>query len=193
MGIKEKLPLLNSEKKATRIAGYVVYAFVGLIVLGAIIPSPDGETGAGNPSTATTTETTTTATTVPAESGVLDEAAVKKLLPSGERNADVRVYNDGVVVITRKMKENLTPSMTLNGARIDSTDIFKRLFKDERVSKVTVISTAAFVDSYGQTSQKKGTEFTLTRSTAQKINWDSFLFGNLDNVADGYYIHPALK
>jgi hypothetical protein len=58
MGIKEKLPLLNSEKKATRIAGYVVYAFVVLIVLGAILPSPDtgGETG-------TTTTAATAATT----------------------------------------------------------------------------------------------------------------------------------
>jgi len=62
MSIKEKLPLLNSESKGTRIAGYVVYAFVILMVLGAILPSPD--TGG---ETATTTAATTTASTGTAE------------------------------------------------------------------------------------------------------------------------------
>jgi hypothetical protein len=36
MGIKEKLPLINSQNKAVRIAGYVIYAIVALVVLGAL-------------------------------------------------------------------------------------------------------------------------------------------------------------
>ena len=38
MSIKDKLPLINSGSKITRIIGYVVYCFIFLIVLGAILP-----------------------------------------------------------------------------------------------------------------------------------------------------------
>lgn len=38
MSIKDKLPLINSGSKITRIIGYIVYCFVFLIVLGAILP-----------------------------------------------------------------------------------------------------------------------------------------------------------
>ena len=49
MGIKEKLPLINSDKKGIRIAGYIIYAFIFLNVLGAILPAPDSsETEAGS-------------------------------------------------------------------------------------------------------------------------------------------------
>ena len=42
MGLKEKLPLINSDNKGIRIAGYVLYAAVFLMILGAILPSqPD--------------------------------------------------------------------------------------------------------------------------------------------------------
>ena len=37
--IKEKLPLINSDNKRIRIAGYVIYAFVFLAILGALVPS----------------------------------------------------------------------------------------------------------------------------------------------------------
>jgi hypothetical protein len=43
LGIKEKLPLINSSSKGIRIVGYVLYGFVFLIVLGMILPSQDEE------------------------------------------------------------------------------------------------------------------------------------------------------
>ncbi len=49
MGIKEKLPLINSDKKGIRMAGYIIYAFIFLNVLGAILPPPNSsETEAGS-------------------------------------------------------------------------------------------------------------------------------------------------
>jgi hypothetical protein len=192
MSIKEKLPLLNSKSKITRIAGYVVYIFVGLFVLAAILPSPDTGGETAKKATTTTSTTTSAASDVEDDTGVLTEAAVRSLLPSGERRDAISgSISSGVVVITREMKENLTPGMMLNGARIDSIDIFENLFKDSRVQKVTVISTVELVDQYGQTSRGKGTEYTITRETANKVNWDNLLFENLDKIADGYYIHPT--
>jgi tetratricopeptide (TPR) repeat protein len=37
----KKLPLINSDSKKIRIAGYILYAWLGLSVLGAILPTPD--------------------------------------------------------------------------------------------------------------------------------------------------------
>jgi len=55
MGIKEKLPLLRNSHKIVRLFGYVIYTFAAIIILGAILPSPD------NDSSATTTKTVSSA------------------------------------------------------------------------------------------------------------------------------------
>ena len=55
MGLKEKLPLINSDSKRTRIIGYVVYAWIGLAILGAIVPAPDTTGSGAKASTATNT------------------------------------------------------------------------------------------------------------------------------------------
>ena len=41
MGLRERLPLINSSNKRVRIVGYAAYAILGLMVIGAIIP--DGQ------------------------------------------------------------------------------------------------------------------------------------------------------
>lgn len=55
MGIKEKLPLLRNGHKIVRLFGYIIYTFVAIIILGAILPSHD------NDSSATTTKTVSSA------------------------------------------------------------------------------------------------------------------------------------
>lgn len=55
MGISDtikKLPLINSDSKKIRIAGYILYAWLGLSVLGAILPTPDGSSPADESKTA---------------------------------------------------------------------------------------------------------------------------------------------
>ncbi len=44
MGITDKLPLLNSKSKIVKIVGYVLYAFVILMIIGAMTPSEDKAT-----------------------------------------------------------------------------------------------------------------------------------------------------
>lgn len=106
MGIKEKLPLLNSEKKGTRIAGYVVYAFIGLMVLGAILPSPDtgGET------------TTTSATTTPVE----DETAATETTEDEEEEISPDV---AWIVSTQVALSYLVDDMRTIGAAAEDVDI----------------------------------------------------------------------
>ncbi len=40
MGLTDKLPLLNSKSKVIKIIGYVVYAFVILMIIGAMSGDP---------------------------------------------------------------------------------------------------------------------------------------------------------
>jgi hypothetical protein len=284
MGFKEKLPLLKSSHKSIRLSGYLLYIFLVITVLGAILPSPGVD---DSPTTTTTTTVstqdldiststkqeidcravkdeldrartiywqngathltprqkelidhcgtgrerdyavptvkkeepkTTIAQSTPAAkaeeenikttsapvatitpntqvrdgSGVLDVASVKDLLSNTEKAAEVRV-NRGNVAITREMRDNLNNDWMLRGAKIHSIDIFKSLFKDTRVDKVTVTSTISLIDEYGQTSTTTGTVYTMTRATYQQINWDRFINDNLDKVADGVYIHPVFS
>lgn len=44
MSLKEKLPLINSGSKGTRIAGYILYGFIFLMILGIILPAPEETT-----------------------------------------------------------------------------------------------------------------------------------------------------
>jgi hypothetical protein len=44
LSLKEKLPLINSGSKGTRIAGYILYGFIFLMILGIILPAPEETT-----------------------------------------------------------------------------------------------------------------------------------------------------
>ena len=69
MGIKDKLPLLRSEKRITRIFGYVVYAFLILLIIGILSPSETPDAPPATPTTpapeAPTPAATETATQAP--------------------------------------------------------------------------------------------------------------------------------
>jgi len=180
MGIKEKLPLLNSEKKGTRIAGYVVYAFIGLMVLGAILPNPPDT---GGETTATTATTTTAATE---EDDNLTVQAVEKMV--GKQQSISVDPVSGYVVIRRPDQDYWNLVLQED----DATNMFEKLFKDPRVNLVRISTYLKGVDEYGKEGSFVGTRFIMSRETAEKINWNNFLYSNLPNVADEAYINPVL-
>lgn len=94
--IKEKLPLLNSDSKGTRIVGYVVYAFVGLMVLGAILPSPD---------------TGTTTTTRPAETATEPKTV--------ESNSNAQTYPTDLGDVSIEIPYKLEPKEGIGGTWLD--------------------------------------------------------------------------
>jgi len=185
MGIREKLPLLNSENKGTRIAGYVVYAFALLFVYYLIfVPTP-------------VVETTTSTEVEEEENGILDEQDVKDLLGWTQTYTDLTVngpFQDDkyVIIVTREMSDSSIPSWELDKSKRASIDIFKDLFKDPRIEKVTVISMATMINQYGQESQEVAAKYRMTRETYKKINWDNVLWTDLEQFTDVYYVHPAL-
>jgi len=126
-------------------------------------------------------------------SGELSVNSVRALLSSDEADGASIEVNNGQVNITRKMAENLNNEMMVDGARIDTIDILKDVFQDERVSSVMVTSGVHLTDKYGQTTYELGSVYLMSRDTYEKISWDKFLFKNLDDVADKHYINPVLR
>lgn len=198
MGITDKLPLLNSKNKIVKIVGYVLYAFVILMIVGAMLPSEDNGTTSSEAKKTTDTKATaevkenTKATAEVKENGALTVDDVKDELPSGKKPVDIAV-NGGDVEIVLPFGDNWNNEYIVGGARMAAIDIFKELFKDKRVDSVTVKMQVPLVDKYGNTNTGIGTTYKMTSETAAKINWDNFMTDNLDDVADYYFIHPALQ
>jgi hypothetical protein len=200
MGLTDKLPLLNSKNKIIKIVGYVLYAFVILIIIGALAPSEDKGVTASTAAEAEGTESVapdaSQGTEEPVaevkESDALTVDEVKDMLPYGKDPVDVAVEGGDVDVVL-PFGDNWNNEYILMGARTDATDIFKELFKDGRVNSVTVKMQVPLVDKYGNENTGIATTYTMTSATAAKIKWDSFNDDNLDDIADYAYIHPAMR
>ena len=194
MGITDKLPLLNSKSKIVKIVGYVLYAFIILMIIGAMAPSEDTGTTTSDVSEDKETTTSDAKNTADVESsGVLTAADVEDMLPGGVGDpVDVTVDEEDVNIVMPFKDNAFGSEYILMGTRDDAVDIFKKLFKDSRVSSVTVSSQVPLVDKYGNDKTGTGTKYMMTSSTADKINWDNFNNENLVDVADSAYIHPAM-
>ena len=194
MGITDKLPLLNSKSKIVKIVGYVLYAFIILMIIGAMAPSEDTGTTTSDVSEDKETTTSDAKNTADVESsGVLTAADVEDMLPGGVGDpVDVTVDGEDVNIVMPFKDNAFGSEYILMGTRDDAVDIFKKLFKDSRVSSVTVSSQVPLVDKYGNDKTGTGTRYMMTSSTATKINWDNFNNDNLVDVADSAYIHPAM-
>ena len=124
--------------------------------------------------------------------GELTVGDVEDMLPWGEGHAKVFV-DGGTVYITRPGDDEWT--LDLYEAQIDTIEIFKSLFEDDRVETVSVTSRSLFVDKYGNENEADGAIYTMTRETANRVNWDRDAYmwsDNLNSIADGYWIHPSV-
>lgn len=128
--------------------------------------------------------------------GSLTVDDVKNMLPSGIDAINITVFGgyDSYVTILLPFADNLFGNKyILIGAQKDATDIFKELFKDHRVNTVTVETQVPLVDVYGKEEMGIGTSYSMRSATAAKIDWDNFLYSNLDGVADNVWIHHAMR
>jgi hypothetical protein len=168
------LPMLNHRNVFVRIAGYILYGFIAsFLILLLISPNDDGpkDTSPNN--------------------DTLDTDDVEHMLPWRIDAKEVYV-EDGNVQVTLPEKAYLDEEMYMRSAKRDSTEIFKELFKDPRVKKVTVNTEIEIADAYGHTRIETGASYTMTSQTAKKIDWDNFMYPFLDTVADSVYINPLV-
>jgi hypothetical protein len=87
----------------------------------------------------------------------------------------------------------------LTGSATTATAIFYNLFKNTDIEEITVTSTTKFMDKYGKETVEPGLSAKMTRSTAEKIDWDNLMtmiYGNYRTffpAVDSYEIDPGLE
>ncbi|MBP8641292.1 MAG: hypothetical protein KBI01_10440 [Oscillospiraceae bacterium] len=88
-------------------------------------------------------------------------------------------------------KDNLTSKMTIDGMYLSMSNILENLsdFKDINISFEIVYP---LVDEYGNSTDTTVITASFTSTTRNKINWDYFLIENMPDVADEWWMHPAL-
>lgn len=102
----------------------------------------------------------------------------------------------GIKNITLNASENFNNSMTVKKMSIDAKSFLEEISKNKKVldlEGISLIYEMDLKDVYGNVKSKPVVIITVSTATIKKINWENFLFEDVEKVADTYYIHPALK
>ncbi len=131
------------------------------------------------------------------ETGTLErniELGALKVLGHETEIRKIKIDN-GELWIDYVASENLTKNLTRRRIWIDTKDLVRELstIVDPNINAIISESHLVLVDQYGKESLSRVALITINRETWEKINWDNFLTDNLPDVADGYWLHPALK
>jgi hypothetical protein len=175
------LPLLNSENESTRAVGYIIYAFLAINALFFIIGliSIDSEHKDSN--------------TANVEGQKLTDKDIERMLPEDVDAKAISVYDGGEVNITilEGMFSDRPGKIRIAGKM--STEIFRALFKDPRIKKVTVSSATINTDVGSEPRLGAVLTVTMTAETARKIDWDTFDYTYLKSEADYYVVDKYFR
>ena len=134
-------------------------------------------------------------TVTPSEIPMSDEDIITEAVNTEFEKENVISVNydptNRIVQIKAMGKDNLTSKMTVDGMYLSMSNIMEKLsdFKDVNISFEIVYP---LVDEYGNATDTTVITATFTSTTRNKINWDYFLIENMPDVADEWWMHPAL-
>lgn len=104
-------------------------------------------------------------------------------------NDDLSGNNDGGKIVLVHF-----PATTADQFATKSTHTLKAAYQSgANVSEVTTFGEADMTDKKGNTTHMTVAKCNMTQATAKTINWDNFLWENLQSVADEYWVHPGIK
>jgi|GEM_PF-6641633 len=103
--------------------------------------------------------------------------------------------NDGdrIVVATLHANDNLSNKLMKGGIQMESIKVFQSLFEVSDMEEVALLWQFPTIDSYGNSELNTVLKITLTKATADKINWSYFNRDNFAQIADSYWEHPTLR
>ncbi|MCM3223322.1 hypothetical protein M3644_26590 [Bacillus cereus] len=108
-------------------------------------------------------------------------------------NSGMESPNNKVVLLKLKASDGLSPKMIRGSIFMDTTSILKTVSKEKEISRITIFWSLPLSDSYGNSSDDNVMTITFNRLTIDKINFDSFVYGNIPKIADDYWEHPVFK
>ena len=103
-------------------------------------------------------------------------------------------YVDGTFEVLLNVDDNLSVNLMKTNMLSYATDIFEEVQKHEDIdTDVKVAFMAEVSDGYGNVKDTKILSIKLSQKTLDKIDFENFLYPNLETVADVYNEHTALK
>lgn len=111
-----------------------------------------------------------------------------------DRIIDTNIGRDNVV-LHLVSNDNLTVNMIKGGILKDSLKLFEKIyaFEHEDIFVVNLVWYAPLTDQYGNEELGQVIDIGIYDDTAEKINWDNVLFGDLPEIADYYTEHPEFS
>lgn len=171
----------NQKPQKTQAAmGLAIICCIGLILIIGVV---------GSFSSDKTTSTTST--------GPLNDTAVKTIIGGGSEIRGITVQGGDVLIIYDLGFVNDNDDIVIKSSQ-DSIRYMEKLFKDKRVTAVTVISSGTFTDQYGNDNIRDAVRIRISRVTADQINWDGVgdrLYSDPANflrISESYSINPSV-
>lgn len=136
-------------------------------------------------------------TATPQTSGVLTADSVNSTL-GGDSRINTITVQGGAVTINYELGFVNDDNDILLKTSEDAIDFMKTLFKDNRVTSVTVVSSGTFTDQNGNDNVKNAISITVDRATADKSSWDgvndrlSSDPADLLEISNSYSIYPSV-
>lgn len=105
--------------------------------------------------------------------------------------------HDGSDKLTVNISLNGDDDFTANSARktmlSDSAKLAEQLTTEDRIVLVAISWYQPLEDQLGNTEYEQVMVMNMSRELLDEINWDNFKYENLENVTEGYYLHPAFQ
>ena len=109
------------------------------------------------------------------------------------------IADDKIVAITYKPKSVWDEKDTVKKTADTTVAASEKLFKHPKVGMVRVITQGEFTDQYGQSETGNAVRIGLQRTTAEKLNWETFKdmvfvdYAKLLSIADEEWMHAAIR
>ncbi|QKI81587.1 hypothetical protein [Kroppenstedtia eburnea] len=90
--------------------------------------------------------------------------------------------------------ESLTAGTTRRGLMMDSSKVFKEIFKIDNVKRVNLQWVLPGEDQDGNDTDLQAMTILLDREIAEKVNWENGgIYEKIPNFAERYFVHPSWK
>lgn len=110
-----------------------------------------------------------------------------------ERIVSIGESNDSFEIVLNG-DDNFTTNMMRTGMLSKTADVFEEVSKYEDITTkdISIGWMMTLVDQYGNENEQRVLNIRLSKESLAKINWDNFNYDNFENIAETYFIHPAL-
>ena len=107
----------------------------------------------------------------------------------------VSKHGDGSIYV-RFLIDGINVEWTVKAFKNSATNYCKKLsmnFPDAEYTSIHFTGYCSAVDKYGNSSYQDAIRLTIDKSEIDKINWDRFVFGNIDSIGYDYVLGSLLK